>query len=35
MFPDLPGDVWLMLIILGAFLVLALLVIYIGYRLVR
>jgi len=32
---NLPGDVWTMLIILGLFMLLPLLIIYLGYRVIR
>lgn len=32
---NLPGDVWTMLIILGVFLLLPLVIIYIAYRFIR
>jgi hypothetical protein len=32
---NLPGDVWTMLIILGLFMLLPLLIIYLGYRFIR
>ena len=34
MFNTLPGEVWTMLIILGLFLLLPLIIIYIAYRLI-
>jgi hypothetical protein len=35
MFLNLPGDVWVMLITLGVFLLVPLIVIYIAYRMIR
>jgi hypothetical protein len=32
---NLPGDVWTMLIILALFLLLPLLIVYLGYRVIR
>jgi hypothetical protein len=34
MFNNLPADVWVMLIILGVFMLLPLIIIYIAYRLI-
>lgn len=35
MFLNLPGDVWVMLITLGVFLLVPLIVVYIAYRMIR